>query len=172
MNGVQRVGQLRRDVEQPIAGQRTARDDLVERPAFEQFADQERLAGFLTRLVDRADVRMADQRREARLAAKELHGARPGDFLGPEQLDGDLAIEPQVARPENLAGAVAADRLQELVVRNPHVLFGGVHTVRRLTGFHESPTPVHGFNVPYSARAARRGAKSASAFCQILNRSS
>ena len=61
MNGVQRVGQLRRDVEQSIVGQRTARDDLVECPAFQQFADQEGLAGFLTRLVDRADVRMADQ---------------------------------------------------------------------------------------------------------------
>ena len=126
VDGVQRIRQLLGNVEQPVARERTARDDVVERSPFEQFADEERLAGFLTRFVHRTDVRMGDQGSEARLAAKELHRPWTGDFLGAKQLDSDFAIEPQVARPEDLAGAVAADWLQELVVGNPHLLFGGV----------------------------------------------
>ena len=56
VDGVQRVRQLLGNVEQPVAGERTARDDVVERSPLEQFADQERLAGFLDATTGRPCV--------------------------------------------------------------------------------------------------------------------
>ena len=149
VDGVERVRQLRGDVEQAIPRQRPAREHVVERPSLEQLADQERLAVFLARIVHRADVRMGDQRGDARLAPEALASPRDrGDFLGPKQLDGDVAIEPQVARPIDLAGAVAADGLEKLVVRDPHV-------VRRASTV-PSRSPAHRFDRSgRSLRAAR-----------------
>ena len=77
VDGAERIGQLRRRCR---AADRRAADVpaimLVERPPLEQLADQERLAVLLARFVHRADVRMGDQRRDARLAA-EAARSRP-----------------------------------------------------------------------------------------------
>ena len=66
---------------------------------------------------------------------KQSTRARPGHFLGPQQLDGDLAIEPQVARADKSrwrrrgrsAAGARSGRCARAIRR--------CHAVRRLTGF-------------------------------------
>ena len=50
--------------------------------------------------------------------------AWPGQLLRPQQLDRDVAIEPQIAGAIDLGRAVAADPLEELVVGDAHRLNG------------------------------------------------
>ncbi len=125
---------------------------LVERSPLEQFADQERLS------VSSPDSCTAQTcgwvTSEAIRASRRKRSIAPGlrDFLRPQQLDRDLAIEPQVAGAIDLAGAVPADGLEELVVGDPHRLNGVTDVSPRLY-----------FSAAYSARAARSGGKSASA---------
>jgi hypothetical protein len=68
--------------------------------------------------MDRADVRMGDERGNAGFAAEQIDGAGPGDLLRPQQLDGDVALEPPIAGPVDLGGPIAPDWLDELVVGN------------------------------------------------------
>ena len=71
----ERVRELRADSSSRSPRQRPAGDHLVQRPPLEQLADQEGLAVLLARVVDRADVRVADQRGDVRLAAEALDRA-------------------------------------------------------------------------------------------------
>ena len=91
-------------------------DDVVERAPFEELADDERLAVLFTRFVHRAHVRVRNERRDPRFVMKPVDRAGAGHLLRSQQLDRDLAIEPQVARAIDLGRAVTADGLKELVV--------------------------------------------------------
>jgi hypothetical protein len=59
---------------------------------------------------------MADERRDPCFAAESLDTARFRDLLGAQQLDGNVALEPRVARAEDLGRSVAPDGLDQLVV--------------------------------------------------------
>lgn len=111
MDGAERIGNLRADFEQPIPRERRAGDQLAERPALEQLADEERSSVLLAGFVHRADVGMRHQRRDPRFAVEPFDRARFRDFSRPQQFDRDLPIESQVAGAMNLGGAVPANQL-------------------------------------------------------------
>ena len=104
MRGAERIGQLHADVEQrdrPAGGR--VGNHLVECASLEQLADQKRLSVVLAGVVNGADVRVRDERGEARLAVEAIDRAGSGYLLRPQQLDGDFALEPQVACAIDLA---------------------------------------------------------------------
>ncbi len=69
---VERVGDLRRDVEHVPQIERPSRQPPIERLAVEQLHREIELAFVLVEAVDRADVRMIERRRGARFAAEAL----------------------------------------------------------------------------------------------------
>ena len=155
----ERVGDLQPDVDHAVRRQRSLGGNrLVERPPFEQLADEERLPIRFAGVVDGADVRMRDERCDPRFAPEALERARPRHFFRTQQLDRDVALEAQIARPIDFGRPVASDPGQDLVVR---------YAKRSLHGWVVEPT-----RRAYSARAASRGAKSASAFFQMAKSSS
>ena len=56
-----------------------------------------------------------DERRDPCLVTKPVNRAGAGHLVGSQQLDRDLAIEPQIARPIDLGPAVPADGLKKFV---------------------------------------------------------
>ena len=127
VHGGDAVDQLDGEVEHaapPRSG--PAGQHLVERPAAEELADQERLAVLLARVVHRADVRMADERRDVRFAAEAVARFRGLGELGRQQLDRDVAIEPQIARAVDRRVLVAPQPLEQPVVRDGVARFRGV----------------------------------------------
>ena len=58
VRGIERVGNLQRQIDEAIVRQRFAADRLVERCTFQQLHDDEVLAGVFADVVDRADVRV------------------------------------------------------------------------------------------------------------------
>ena len=68
VRGVERLGDLDREVEHPRGRQRSFFDQLLDGPPFEQLHHDERLPVVLAELVDRADVRVLQGGGEPRLA--------------------------------------------------------------------------------------------------------
>ena len=91
---------------------------------------------------------------------KAVDRAGAGHLLRSQQLDRDLAIEPQVARAIDLGRAVTTDGLKKLVVGDAHG-----SNVRAGSG----PAVRLYFSAAYSSRAAMSGGKSASADFHIAN---
>ena len=114
----ERIGDLQPEIQHAIPHERRSGNDLVERRPFEQFAHEERLTGFLAGIMNGADVRVRYQRRDARFAPESLDSLGPRHHFPAQQLYGDIAIEAQVACPIDFRGAVAANRLQKLVMRD------------------------------------------------------
>ena len=135
-------------------------DNFVERPPFEELANDEWLAVLFARLVHCAHVRVRDERCDPCLVTKPVNRAGAGHLVGSQQLDRDLAIEPQITRPIDLGPAVPADGLEKFVVGNAHGL--NVAPDRR------PPVRLY-FSAAYSARAATSGGKFASAAFHIAN---
>lgn len=80
-----------------------------------QLEDEEGPAGRLLEAVDRGDARVVEGGEELRftLEAGEPHGVA-GEVRG-QQLERDLAVEPGVARSENLAHPPRTEGGQDLV---------------------------------------------------------
>ena len=94
-----------------------------ERLAVEQLHHEKRLAVGLVELVERTDVRVADARGGARLAAEALARAFVGDGLRTHDLDGDGPIQPVVVRGVHDAHAALADHPRDAIasdVRRQH----------------------------------------------------
>ncbi len=117
MRGDERVGELDGDVEHAIGRERRFSQQLVERPPFKQLADEKRLPIVLARIVHGADVRVRHERRQPRLTPEPFDRPRSRRLVLAEELDGDIPIEPQVARPVDLRRTVTANRLKKLVMR-------------------------------------------------------
>lgn len=91
VQGVQRVergDQNRAGLER---SKRAARETVRDRLAIEQFHHQERRSLVLADFVDRAHVRMSHPRRRPRLPQQRCRRS-PAD-IGPEQLDGNVALQ-------------------------------------------------------------------------------
>ena len=95
VRGVERVGDLRRDVEHLPQIERPPRQLAIERLAVEQLHREIQLALVLVEAVDRADVRMIERRRGARLAAEAFDRFFAGGVAGRQHLQRDLAAELQ-----------------------------------------------------------------------------
>ena len=91
-----------------------ARGDLSERLAVDELHGEKRLAGGLPDLEDRDDVPVVQRRRRARLADEPAKVLGVREEVGPEDLHGDLAAEPLVARPVDLAHASGAEERKHL----------------------------------------------------------
>jgi hypothetical protein len=116
MRRAERVGDLKADIEHALERERRSRDHLVERGTVQQLADEEYLSVFLPRIMNGADVRMGDERRDPCLAPEARDGLRPRQQFRAKELDGDFALETQVVRAVDFRGTIAADGVEELVV--------------------------------------------------------
>ena len=63
----------------------------------------------LAGIVHGADVRVRDQRSDVGLPPESLERVGPVHFLGPEDLDRDVAFEPEIAGAIDFGRAVTAD---------------------------------------------------------------
>lgn len=96
MGGVERVGDVDRNVEERVELQRTCGDEVFESLAFEIFHDDEGMAILRADFVDGADIRMIERRSGAGFAAEAFEGLRiVGNIFG-KKLDGDEAAELEV----------------------------------------------------------------------------
>ena len=65
-------------------------------------------------LVDRADVRMIELRRQPRLAQQPRARRGIGERRGRQDLERDVAVEPRVTGPVHLAHATRTDKAYDL----------------------------------------------------------
>ena len=116
MRGVQAVGDLDGEREEALRRQRALRQDLVEGRALEQLHRDEVVAVLCSDVVDRADVRVVQDRGRARLALESLDGLRPVEHLLGDELQGDVTAEPDVLGLVDDAHAALAEHLENAVV--------------------------------------------------------
>ncbi len=96
VSGVERVGDLDRDVDRSIDIERLLLYDMSQRVALEQLHDDELPPGVLADVVHGADVRVVEGRGGARLALEPFgRGAIRGQ-RGRKELDGDRTSEANV----------------------------------------------------------------------------
>jgi hypothetical protein len=116
MSGAQRASHGDRDVDPCLQIDPAACKALLQRFALQQLHDEIRVTvANIADVVKGADVRMlegGDRAGFALEAVSRLGGL--GDIRG-QHLDGDVAIEPRVARLVDLAHAARADRGDDLV---------------------------------------------------------
>ena len=77
---------------------------------------EENDVAFLADVENRDDVRMAQGRDGARLVLEILDVVGVGGVLGPQDLDGDVALQRRFQRPENRAHAALGDLVCDDVV--------------------------------------------------------
>ena len=97
-------------------GQRALLEAGAQRLAVDELGDDERGVAVLRELEDGEDVRMRELRDAHRLALEPRERAGIRRELRGEDLDGDVAIEPRIARAIDLAHAARADGGDDLVV--------------------------------------------------------
>ena len=117
VRGRQRLGHLGTELSGFAPRQRAAGKPSPQRLAFEQLHDRKRLIADECQLVNREDAGMRERRHRTRLALEAAAHVRIGGQMLREDLDRDVALESQVTRAVHLAHAAAAERLQNLVLR-------------------------------------------------------
>jgi hypothetical protein len=113
---VQRVGDLDAEIERLIERERFAHETIFQCLAFDELHHDEVAAGVLVDVVDRADVRVFQCRRRARLASQPLERLRVVADLLREELQRDATAELDVLGLVDDAHAAAAELLQDPVV--------------------------------------------------------
>ena len=109
VRSIERVGDLPRHGQRVFERNGAARQPLGERLAVDELHHQRARAALLLDAIDLRDVRMVQRRQGPGLAFE------PGSALGirgkgvGQDLDGDIAIEPRVARAIHLSHAAFAD---------------------------------------------------------------
>ena len=116
VRGIERIGDLRADVEHLAQVERFAQQPPIERIAVEQFHRQIQLPLVFVEAVDGADVGVIERRRGARLAAEALHGFLVRGAAGRQHLEGDLAPEFQVLRAVHHAHPASAQLVEDAIV--------------------------------------------------------
>ena len=113
VRGVERIGDLAREVEHAMAANRSVFDQLPDGAPFEPLHRDERLALVLAELVDRADVRVLQRGGQTRLALEPRQPLRRRAGLVAQHLDRDFAAEPEILRSIHHAHAAFAQAVQE-----------------------------------------------------------
>ena len=116
VRGLEPVGDLDPELEDTVHRQRPASDRFLERAPVEQFHDDELLAVTLADVVDRADVRVIERRRDARLAPEPLERFRVRGEIRGQELHGNLAAEANILGTVHHAHSAGAEPLENLVV--------------------------------------------------------
>ena len=114
----ERVGDVDRIAQRLLDRERAASDPRRQRLAVQQLHDQ---VGHIpaidlgdTDVMHRADAGMGQLRDRARLALEPFPAARRHVDLRREDLDGDEAVEPRIARSIDLAHAAGPEERQNL----------------------------------------------------------
>ena len=115
VRGGQAASNLRGDIDGLPRRQGAAGEPRAQRLAFEQLRHRVRRAIAVADVVNRQDVRMRERGHRAGLALEARERVRVGGHGRRHDLDGDVAFEPRVARPVDLAHAAGADGGQNLV---------------------------------------------------------
>jgi len=121
MRGIERVGELYRNVEQAVGWQRAGVKLLIEVLSLEQFHRDERLhvlaLCFFDR-VDRTNIRMIQRRCGARLQQKTIERVLIARQLRRQELQRNFASEVQVFRLVHHSHATAAQLTRDAIVRD------------------------------------------------------
>ena len=116
VNGGERIEDLDAEIECALRRQRTGLQQFVERLPLEQLANQKDVAILLAGIMNGADVGMADQRGDARLALESLTRAGLTREFGQQDLDRHVAVEAQIAATIDHRVAIAPEALRQPVV--------------------------------------------------------
>ncbi len=106
---------LNRIVDGPANGQRSVRQFVAERPAFEQFVDDKGRAVVLAGVEHHQDVGVVEGARRARFLRESPEPFRVGRDIARQRLEGDIAPEPHVPRPIDDTHAAFAYRADDFV---------------------------------------------------------
>ncbi len=115
MRGVERVGDRCRQLQKLGQRQRAAREAVAQAFALQKLHHEKRHAAFATHFVNRADVRMVERRRRARLPVESLHRAFIRQECRREELERHLAAQSRVLRAVDNAHAAGADLFDHAV---------------------------------------------------------
>ena len=118
MGRFQRVGNLDRNLQDLGAGQRLARDHVLEGLAFQQFHHDEGLAFELVNFVDDADVGVIEAGGGPGFALKALQGHGIANQFGGKELQSDASAQPQIQGAIDDSHAAATQLFFDPVVRN------------------------------------------------------
>ncbi len=121
VRGVQRIGNLDRQVEKQLALERLASDLVFQSHAIEKLHGDERASFVIADLVDGADVGMVQRRGGARLAAKTFERLRIlRDFVR-QEFERDEASKVGVLGLVHHTHSTAAQLADDAVVRDRRV---------------------------------------------------
>ncbi len=126
---VERIGDLRGDVEHVPQLERAPGEAPIERLAVEQLHGEIELSPVLIEAVDRADVRMVQRRGGARLAAETFDRFIARRIAGRQHLQCDLAPQLRVLGAVHNPHSASAQLVEDLVVpeglTNQRIRHGG-----------------------------------------------
>ena len=114
------LGELTCDLQRLANRNRSSRESIGERRAFDQLEDQCEPAVDLFDAVDRGNVGMIERGEQARFAFEARAPVRIASEHRRQQLDGDIAPEPRIARTVHLTHAAGAKRPGDLEHAQPH----------------------------------------------------
>ncbi len=109
------LGDLPRDGEGLVEGERAALQPLGEVFALDELHDEGAHAARLLEAVDRGDIRVLELREDLRLALESCEAVRVGGERLGKDLDRDLALQLRVGRPIDDPHPALAERGGDLV---------------------------------------------------------
>ena len=119
VGGVERVGDLLRDGQQPRRSERAPRTRSVQRVALDQLQHQGRRVAGVFETVDRPDVRMIERREQSCFAFEARQPIGIGRERRRQDLDRDVAPELRVVRAIHLAHPARARDARLDPIRGP-----------------------------------------------------
>ena len=114
---IKRIGDLDREIEQPVDRKGFASDLLLQCPPLEQLEHEERTTVVIADFVDRADVRVIERRGGACFAEESVDRCAIGLVLGGEQLQGDLSAQDEVFSDVDVAHPAASQLVEHAIMR-------------------------------------------------------
>ena len=105
---------LHREIERLLDGQRSAVDEVAQRPAVDELHREIRRGTGLADFEDRDDVRMIQRGRGARLERETREAFLVREEVFRQDLQRDLAAEPRVRRAVDLAHPAGAEPVDDL----------------------------------------------------------
>ncbi len=118
MRCVERVSNLPGEIEYARDRDRSCFDQLPDGSSLQPFHGDERLTVLIAELVDRADVRMLEGRRQSRFAFEPRAPVRSRADIFLQELDGNFTAEPEVLRAVHHSHAAIAEAVEQTVVGN------------------------------------------------------
>jgi hypothetical protein len=109
VSGLEGIGDLPSNCERIRNGDRTIEHTIRQCLAFDELEDQGTNPLALFKAMDSADVRVIECREHPRFAFEASEPLRIGREPARQHLDGDVAAEPSVARPIDLAHSAFAE---------------------------------------------------------------